>query len=72
MKQLTFSIPDHLVVDEKETRRFLAAKMYESGELSIGQVADLAGLSIIAFPEILADCIVSLVNYPPSDVVRDA
>ena len=69
---MAFNIPDHLDPDEKETRRFLAAKMYESGKLSLGRAADSAGLSKIAFSEILSVCNVSLVSYPPSVIIRDA
>ena len=72
MKHLTLNIPDHLNLDENEARRFLAAKLYESGKLSLGQAAELAGLSKIAFSEILADFNVSLINYAPSDIARDA
>jgi predicted HTH domain antitoxin len=72
MKHLTINIPDSINLNEKETMRFLAAKMYEIGRLSLGQAAELAGLSKIAFSEILADYDVSLINYPPSDISRDA
>ena len=72
MKQLTLKIPDNLDLNKKETRRFLAAKMYESGKLSLGQAAELAELSKSSFSEILADFNVSLINYPPSDIERDA
>lgn len=72
MKHLTLNIPESLNLNEMETKRFLAAKIYESGKLSLGQAAELAGLSKIAFAEILADYNVSLVNYPPSDIIRDA
>ena len=72
MKHMTLKVPDNLNLNEKDTKRFLAAKMYESGKLSLGQAAELAGLSKVAFSEILADYDVSLVNYPPSDVIRDA
>jgi len=72
MKNLTLTIPDHLDLDETETKRFLAAKMYESGKLSLGQAAELAGLSKVVFSEILADYDVSLINYPPSDIPKDA
>ena len=72
MKQLTLNIPENLNLSEKETKRFLAAQLYESGKLSLGQAADLAGLSKVAFSEILADFDVSLLNYPPSDILRDA
>ena len=72
MKHMTLTVPDNLNLNEKDTKRFLAAKMYESGKLSLGQAAELAGLTKVAFSEILADYDVSLVNYPPSDVIRDA
>ena len=72
MKHLTLNIPDSLDLNERETKRFLAVKMYESGRLSLGQAAELAGLSKVAFSEILADFNVSLINYPPSDITRDA
>lgn len=72
MKNLTLNIPDDIELDEREIRRFLAAKLYESGKLSLGQGASLAGLSKIAFSEILADYDVSLINYSPSDIARDA
>jgi predicted HTH domain antitoxin len=72
MKHLTLNIPDGLNLSERETKRFLAAKMYESGKLSLGQAADLAGLSKVAFSEILSDYNVSIINYPPSDIARDA
>lgn len=72
MKHLTLNIPDNVNLNERETKRFLAAKMYEIGKLSLGQAAELVGLSKIAFSEILADYEVSLINYPPSDVIRDA
>ena len=72
MKQLILNIPENLNLSEKETKRFLAAKLYESAKLSLGQAADLAGLSKVAFSEILADFDVSLINYPPSDLIRDA
>ena len=68
MNSLTLNIPDNLNLDERETRRFLAAKLYESGKLSLGQAADLAGLSKVAFSEILADYDVSLVKLLTSRI----
>jgi predicted HTH domain antitoxin len=72
MNQLTLTVPGHLHLDEKDIKRFLAAKMYETGRLSLGQAAELAGLSKTTFSEILADYDVSLFNYATSDVIRDA
>lgn len=72
MKQLTLTFPENFNINEREAKRFLAAKMYEAGRLSLGQAAELAELSKIAFSEILADYDVSLINYPPSEIIRDA
>ncbi len=72
MKHITLTIPDSLNLNEKDTKRFLAAKMFESGKLSLGQAADLAELSKTTFSEILGDYGVSLINYPSSDILRDA
>ena len=72
MKNLVLHITDNLDLTETETRRFLAAKMFEIGKLSLGQAADLACMSKLAFSEILSDFNVSLINYNSSDVLRDA
>ena len=72
MKIMTLNIPDSVELDEKQTARFLAAKLYESGKLALGQAADLAGLSKVAFAEILSDYNVSLFNYPASEISKDA
>lgn len=71
-KNLILKIPEHLNLNEKDVKRFMAAKMYERGTLSLGQAADLAGLSKVAFSEILADYDVALPNYPASEIERDA
>jgi len=72
MKQIMLNIPTEVDLDERETKRFLAAKLFESGKLSLGQAAMLAGLSKISFSEILADYDVSIINYPLSDIAKDA
>jgi predicted HTH domain antitoxin len=61
-----------LELSSKDTVRFLAAKLYESGRLSLGQAAELAGLSKPTFAEILADYGVSIINYSIEDVITDA
>jgi len=66
------NIPDKLELEPKETIKFLAAKLYEAGKLSLGQGAELAGLSKTAFSEILSDYNVSLFNYPSDEIKRDA
>ena len=72
MKVLTLDLSDHLELNEVETKRFLAAKLYESGKLSLGHAAEMAGLSKGAFSEILSDFQVSLIQYPIEDILKDA
>ncbi|MCE7864211.1 MAG: UPF0175 family protein [Bacteroidetes bacterium CHB5] len=49
----------------------IASKLYEKGKLSLGQAAELVGLSKRAFMEILGTYGVSVFNYPSSDLDRD-
>ncbi len=72
MKNLILTIPENLNLNEREAKRFLAAKLFEAGKLSLGQAAELAELSKVAFAEILADYNVSVFNYPASDIIKDA
>jgi len=72
MKFVTLELPDDLSIDENETRRFLAAKMYEAGKLSLGQASKVAGLSKMAFSEILSDYNISLINHSEDDILSDA
>lgn len=45
MSTITLQVPEKVDLDPRETTRFLAAKLYEIGRLSLGQAAELAGLS---------------------------
>ena len=72
MKHITLNLPENPEFNEIEIKRFLAAKMFEIGKLTLGQAANLAELSKLAFSEILADYNVSIVNYTFTDVINDA
>ena len=71
MQILKLKLPESFDWNENQTQRFLAAKLYESGKLSLGQAANMAGLSKVTFSEILADFGVSLINYDPEDIRKD-
>ncbi len=71
MSVLTLEIPDNLNIDEKELLLLIAGTLYEQGKLSLGQAAELAGLSKRTFAEILAKYGVSIFNYPPSELSSD-
>lgn len=72
MDTLTLQVPDQLLEYQKDTVRFIAAKLYESGKLSLGQAAEMTGLSKPTFAEILGDYNVPLINYPVTEMLRDA
>ena len=72
MQTITISIPDQSDLDPKQTVKFLASKLYEAGKLSLGQAAEMAGLTKVAFAEILGDYGVSLINYPVTEMKHDA
>ncbi len=72
MKELVLEMPDNSGLDIISTKRFIAAKLFESGKLSLGQASEMAGLSKIAFSEILKDFQVSLINYSTREAINDA
>lgn len=53
MKTLTINIPDSLELDSNEVAMLVATRLYEKGKLSLGQAAELVGLSKRAFAELL-------------------
>ena len=69
MKAVTLNIPDNL--DAKDAAMILAARLYEQGKLSLGQAAELVGLTKRTFAELLGKYGVSIFNYPASDLSRD-
>ncbi len=71
MKTLSFNIPESLDLDDKEVAMLVATKLYEQGKLSLGQGAELAGLTKRTFAELLGRYEVSIFNYPTSDLSRD-
>jgi predicted HTH domain antitoxin len=71
MKTIQLNIPDTLDLNDREAKMLLASRLYEKGKLSLGQAAELVGLSKRAFMEILGDYDVSIFNYPPEDLDND-
>jgi predicted HTH domain antitoxin len=59
-------LPDSL--DAKEAQFLLAAKLYERGDLSLGQAAELGGYSKRQFMELLGNYDVSLFSYTGKDL----
>jgi predicted HTH domain antitoxin len=53
MTTMTLQVPDALEKDHKETVRLIAAKLYESGKLTMGQAAEMCDMKKWDFAEIL-------------------
>ncbi len=51
MKAITISIPDQLEMNDYEIRYALAIRLYETGKCSLGQAAEVVGISKRAFIE---------------------
>lgn len=71
MKTLTFNIPDNIDLDNTQIAILVAGKLYEQGKLSLGQAAELAGLTKRAFTELLGLYNIFIFNYPASDISKD-
>jgi len=71
MKTITLSMPDSFDLDNREVAMLLATKLYEDGKLSLGQAAEVVGITKRAFAELLGKYNVSIFNYPASDLSRD-
>lgn len=71
MKTLTLNLPDSLDLDKSDLSMLVATKLYEQGKLSLGQAAELAGLTKRTFAELLAKYEVSIFNSPASDLAKD-
>jgi predicted HTH domain antitoxin len=71
MKVLTLNIPDSVDLDNTQVAMLVASRLYEQGKLSLGQAAELAGLTKRTFAELLGTYDVSIFNYPASDISRD-
>jgi len=71
MKVLTLNIPDNIDLDNMQVAMLVASRLYEQGKLSLGQAAELVGITKRAFAELLGSYNVSIFNYPASELARD-
>ena len=71
MKTISLSVPDFYDLNEKETKLLIASKLYEQGKLSLGEGAELAGISKRTFIELLGDYNVSVFNYSVEELKGD-
>ena len=71
MKTLTLHLPDSLDVDNKDITMLISTQLYEQGKLSLGQAAEVAGLTKRTFAELLGSYNVSVFNFPAAEIARD-
>ena len=64
-------MPDSLDLDNRDVAMLVATRLYEQGKLSLGQAAEVVGLTKRTFTELLGKYDVSLFNYPSADLSRD-
>ena len=68
---LTLNIPDNVDVDNRDLAMLVSTSLYEQGKLSLGQAAEVAGLTKRTFAELLGNFNISIFNFPASDLSRD-
>lgn len=71
MKVLTINIPDNIDLNNMQVAMIVASKLYEQGKLSLGQAAELAGITKRVFTEMLGIYNVSVFNYPATELNSD-
>lgn len=71
MKVVTLNMPDNLEMDNNEVAMLVATHLYEQGKLSLGQAAEMAGLTKRTFAELLGKNNVSIFNYSALDLSSD-
>lgn len=68
---LNINVPDMTNLTEADLKMFLASKLYESKQMSLGQAADVAGMSKKTFTEMLGRYGVSLFSQSADELMRD-
>lgn len=71
MRTIQFNIPDTVDLNDREAKLLLASRLYEKGKLTLGQAAEMVGLSKRAFMELLGDYDVPIFDYPVSEMDND-
>lgn len=71
MTTITLKVPDALEKEHDETVRLIAAKLYESGKLTLGQAAEMCGMKKWDFAAVLVQFNVDYFQYTAEDVIAD-
>jgi len=71
MPTLQLKLPIFVNIEAREITFILAAKLYEDGKFSLGQAAELAGVSKRTLMELLGNYGVSIFNYDAQEIEGD-
>ena len=69
MNALEIQLPQDILVEE--ARLLLMVKLFETGKLSVGQAAELAGCSKFTFIELLGKLGVPVIDYPLEELEQE-
>lgn len=70
MSELKVELPPEVPVEE--ARLLLTVKLFETGRISMGQAAKMAGYSKRAFMELLGKLGVAVFDYPAEELHEEA
>ena len=65
------TIPSGVAISEEKLKMIVAAKLFELGEVSSGQAAEMAGVSKREFLEKVGEYGVSIFGYDSDELRRD-
>ncbi|AYL99188.1 UPF0175 family protein [Mucilaginibacter celer] len=71
MANMILNVPETLAQEHDETVRFIAAKLYEAGKLSLGEAAEMCSIDKIDFPAILNEFKVNYIQYSYEDIMAE-
>ncbi len=72
MTTLTLNVPEKLENEHEETVRFLAAKLYEGGKVTLGQAAAMVGMEKWDFAELLSKYGINFLDDSANLAINDA
>ena len=71
MKKIEIEFPDNVNIEQDDIKWLIASKLYEKGKMSLGQSADMVGVSKRTFIEMLHKYDVSVFNQGNDSIEDD-
>jgi predicted HTH domain antitoxin len=71
LKTISINIPETLDLDDREAKMLFASSLYNKGKLTLGQAADIVGITKKTFMELLIDYDVPLINHKSTELDND-